>query len=114
MPWKEDGPMELRIELIQEWEEGESITALAEGYGVARKTIYKWIERPRQRRSGGTGRTPPSAAQQSPEAERGNDRARHPSAAALGLGTTQAAGEDRRSMAGRKAPFGQHGGRAVA
>jgi putative transposase len=37
--------MELRVELIREWEEGESITALAEAYGVARKTIYKWMER---------------------------------------------------------------------
>lgn len=37
--------MELRVELIREWKEGESITALAEAYGVARKTIYKWIER---------------------------------------------------------------------
>src|ERR1035438_152974 len=33
MPWKEDGPMELRAELIREWKEGESVTALAEAYG---------------------------------------------------------------------------------
>jgi transposase InsO family protein len=45
MPWKEDGPMQRRVELIREWKEGESVTALAEAYGVARKTIYKWIER---------------------------------------------------------------------
>jgi transposase InsO family protein len=37
--------MERRVELIREWKEGESITALSEAYGVARKTIYKWIER---------------------------------------------------------------------
>src|ERR1700720_3080913 len=45
MPWKEDGPMELRVELIRQWKEGESIAALAEMYGVARKTVYKWIDR---------------------------------------------------------------------
>src|ERR1035441_10806350 len=45
MPWKEDGPMELRAELIREWKEGESVTALAEAYGVSRKTIYKWLGR---------------------------------------------------------------------
>ena len=45
MPWKDDGPMERRVELIREWKQGESIRALAEAYGVARKTVYKWIER---------------------------------------------------------------------
>jgi len=35
--------MELRAELIREWKEGESVTALAEAYGVSRKTIYKWL-----------------------------------------------------------------------
>lgn len=37
--------MDLRIELIGDWKEGESITALAEEYGVSRKTVYKWILR---------------------------------------------------------------------
>lgn len=37
--------MELRAELIREWKEGESIAALAEAYGVSRKTIYKWADR---------------------------------------------------------------------
>jgi putative transposase len=45
MPWKENGPMDQRVELIREWTDGESIAALAEAYGVARKTVYKWIER---------------------------------------------------------------------
>ena len=45
MPWKETGPMERRIELIKDWKDGQSITALGENYGVSRKTIYKWIER---------------------------------------------------------------------
>jgi transposase InsO family protein len=37
--------MERRVELIRQWQEGESITALAEIYGVARKTVHKWIDR---------------------------------------------------------------------
>lgn len=37
--------MDLRVRLIQEYEEGESIAALAEIYSVARKTVYKWLER---------------------------------------------------------------------
>ena len=37
--------MERRVELIREWKDGESIVALAESYGVSRKTIYKWIDR---------------------------------------------------------------------
>ena len=37
--------MDLRVQLIQDYEEGESISALSEIYGVARKTIYKWLER---------------------------------------------------------------------
>src|SRR5256885_7702531 len=45
MPWKENGPMDQRVELLREWNEGESIAALAELYGVSRKTIYKWIGR---------------------------------------------------------------------
>jgi putative transposase len=37
--------MERRVELIRELAGGESIASLAEIYGVARKTIYKWIAR---------------------------------------------------------------------
>ena len=37
--------MERRVELIREWNGGESIASLAGMYGVARKTIYKWIAR---------------------------------------------------------------------
>lgn len=37
--------MERRVELIREVTGGGSIASLAEIYGVARKTIYKWIER---------------------------------------------------------------------
>jgi transposase len=45
MPWKESKPMDQRVQLIQDYEEGESISALAEVYGVARKTVYKWLAR---------------------------------------------------------------------
>ena len=37
--------MDLRVQLIHDHEEGESISTLSEIYGVARKTIYKWLER---------------------------------------------------------------------
>jgi transposase InsO family protein len=45
MPWKESKSMDLRVQLIQDYLEGESITELGEIYGVSRKTIYKWLER---------------------------------------------------------------------
>jgi putative transposase len=45
MPWKENRTMDLRIQLIEEHREGHSIAALAEMYEIARKTIYKWMER---------------------------------------------------------------------
>lgn len=37
--------MDLRVRLIQDYEEGESLAALAEIYGISRKTIYKWLDR---------------------------------------------------------------------
>jgi transposase InsO family protein len=37
--------MDLRVQLIQDYDEGESIAALAEVYDISRKTIYKWLER---------------------------------------------------------------------
>jgi putative transposase len=45
MPWKENRTMDLRVQVIQDYEEGESISALAEVYSVSRKTIYKWLAR---------------------------------------------------------------------
>src|SRR5580704_10869196 len=45
MPWKENRTMDLRVQLIHDYDEGESIQALAEIYQVARKTIYKWLAR---------------------------------------------------------------------
>ena len=35
MPWKENKTMDLRVQLIHDHEEGESIAALSEIYGVA-------------------------------------------------------------------------------
>ena len=37
--------MDLRVQLIHDYREGHSISALAEIYSVSRKTIYKWLER---------------------------------------------------------------------
>src|SRR5579864_3730542 len=45
MPWKENRTMDLRVQLIREYHEGESVSALSEIYNVARKTIYKWLAR---------------------------------------------------------------------
>jgi putative transposase len=45
MPWKESNTMDLRVQLIHDYEEGHSIAALAEIYEVSRKTIYKWLAR---------------------------------------------------------------------
>ena len=45
MPWKENRVQDQRYKLIQEYEEGESISALAESYRISRKTAHKWIQR---------------------------------------------------------------------
>lgn len=45
MPWKESKNMDLRVQLIQDYQEGHNISALAEMYAISRKTIYKWLER---------------------------------------------------------------------
>jgi putative transposase len=45
MPWKENKTMDLRVQLIHDHEEGQSIAELAEIYDVSRKTIYKWLAR---------------------------------------------------------------------
>jgi putative transposase len=37
--------MDLRMEMIREYQEGESVSALAEMYGISRKTFYKWWQR---------------------------------------------------------------------
>ena len=37
--------MDLRVQMIHDYHEGHSISALAEIYAVSRKTIYKWLDR---------------------------------------------------------------------
>jgi transposase-like protein len=46
MPWKESRVPDQRYKRIQEYEGGESISALAERYGISRKALYQWIARP--------------------------------------------------------------------
>jgi transposase InsO family protein len=45
MPWKESRAMDLRVQLIEDYQQGESIAALGRTYSIARKTIYKWLAR---------------------------------------------------------------------
>ena len=45
MPWKENRALDLRVQLMQDYRDGHSISALAEIYEVSRKTIYKWLGR---------------------------------------------------------------------
>jgi putative transposase len=61
MPWKENRAVDLRVQLIQDYQEGHAIAALAEMYEVSRKTIYKWLARYAQAGVAGLGdrrRTP--------------------------------------------------------
>ena len=37
--------MDLRVQLIQDYNNGESVAGLAEIYGVSRRTVYKWLAR---------------------------------------------------------------------
>ena len=45
MPWKDLRVEQQRLLMIQDHEEGASISELAEIYGISRKTVYKWLER---------------------------------------------------------------------
>jgi transposase InsO family protein len=46
MPWKVINQMDLKIQLVSDWDNGCScITALSQKYGVSRPTIYKWLDR---------------------------------------------------------------------
>ena len=50
MPWKEICPMEQRIEMVGDWLRNKSsIAELSRIYGVSRVTIYKWLERFKER-----------------------------------------------------------------
>ena len=46
MPWKVINQMDLKIQLINDWNNGHSsITDLSQKYGVSRPTVYKWLKR---------------------------------------------------------------------
>ena len=46
MPWRETCPMDQRVALFADWLRDEwTITELAQRYGVARRTVYKWVDR---------------------------------------------------------------------
>jgi transposase len=46
MPWKVINQMDLKVQLINGWNDGHSsITDLSQKYGVSRPTIYKWLKR---------------------------------------------------------------------
>lgn len=61
MPWNETCVMDLKVQLISDWLRGEySVSDLARGYGVSRKTVYKWVRR--YQKEGATGLTDRSRA----------------------------------------------------
>jgi putative transposase len=48
MPWKDLRVEQQRLLLIQDYEEGSSVSELAESYDISRKTVYKWLDRHEQ------------------------------------------------------------------
>ncbi|BES70295.1 integrase core domain-containing protein [Marinobacter nanhaiticus D15-8W] len=54
MPWKETCVMDLKMQLIAAWlQGGHGVSDLARGYGISRKTAYKWIRRYQEEGAGG-------------------------------------------------------------
>ena len=53
MPWKENRVQDQRSSLLQEHQEGASISELSEIYDVSRKTIDKWLDRYQQEGTAG-------------------------------------------------------------
>jgi len=46
MPWKTVNTMDLKIQLIADWQSQVlSLTDLSQKYRVSRPTVYKWLER---------------------------------------------------------------------
>lgn len=45
MPWEVKEVVDQRKQLLEQWEQGESIAELGRSFGVSRQTVYKWIER---------------------------------------------------------------------
>jgi len=104
---------ELRAELIREWKEGESVTALAEAYGVSRKTIYKWLGR--HESEGTAGLADRSRAPHNSPLKVSAEMIAHIiETRSTGAGPAQTARQNGRGLAGGKDPIGQHGGRGIA
>jgi transposase InsO family protein len=72
MPWKVIDQMDLKLQLINSWNQGcFSKTDLSQRYGISRPTVYKWLERHEQ--SGVTGlkeqsRAPQNCPHRTPQA----------------------------------------------
>jgi putative transposase len=46
MPWKVMKPMDLKMNLVKDWDKGYlSITDLSNKYAISRPTVYKWLKR---------------------------------------------------------------------
>lgn len=46
MPWLEAGPMEQRLQFIEDYHEGfYSMSELCAQHGISHKTSFKWLER---------------------------------------------------------------------
>ncbi len=86
MPWKEIRVEEQRLLVIQEHEEGASISELSEIFEVSRKTIYKWVERYREQGPGGADRPQSASATLAPPGERGGGASYCGGAPALEVG----------------------------
>jgi putative transposase len=81
MPWKDLRVEQQRLLLTQDYEEGSSVSELAEIYDISRKTVYKWLDRHDQHGAAGLAdlsRRPVSSPHQvSSEVERAIVEARH-------------------------------------
>ncbi|MBC6904574.1 helix-turn-helix domain-containing protein [Saccharophagus sp. K07] len=59
MPWNETCVMDLKMQLIADWLRQESsISELARGYGLSRKTVYKWVTRYQDEGASATAQLP--------------------------------------------------------
>ena len=46
MPWKVIKQMDLKLQLIEDWNAGYfSVSVLSQKYGISRPTVYKWLTR---------------------------------------------------------------------
>lgn len=54
MPWNETCVMDLKVQLVGDWLTGRyTVTELARGYRISRKTVYKWLGRYAREGAGG-------------------------------------------------------------